>query len=67
MSRIAVYIILLIVVAIIITVISIIAYNKRLDRITKGEVRDAHSNVPEPQATAGFTYKAVLIVLSIIA
>ena len=67
MSRIAVYIILLIVVAIIITVISIIAYNKRLDRITKGEVRDAHSNVPEPQTTAGFTYKVVLIVLSIIA
>ena len=67
MSRIAVYIILLIVVAIIITVISIIAYNKRLDRITKGEVRDAHSNVPEPQTTAGFTYKAVLIALSIIA
>ena len=67
MSRIAVYIILLLIIAIIITVISIIAYNKRLDRITKGEVRDAHSNVPEPQTTAGFTYKAVLIVLSIIA
>ncbi|MCR5458511.1 MAG: hypothetical protein K6F51_01310 [Acetatifactor sp.] len=67
MSKIAFSLIFMFIIAIIIILLSIYAYNKRLDKIAKGELRDAHSNVPEPAATAGVTYKAVLIALSIVA
>ena len=49
-----------------IIVVSIIAYNKRLDRITRGEERDTHSPIPEPKDTAGIIYKAALIGIVII-
>ena len=49
-----------------IIIISIILYNRRLDRIARGEQRDAHSNMPEPRTTASVIYKVVLLVLVIL-
>jgi hypothetical protein len=52
--------------AAVIIIISIILYNRRLDRIARGEQRDAHSNMPDPRTTTSFIYKAVLLVLVIL-
>lgn len=49
-----------------IIIISIILYNRRLDRVARGEQRDAHSNMPEPRTTASVIYRAVLLVLVIL-
>ena len=67
MSKILFMVIILIVIAIIIVIVSLLAYNKRLDKVTSGEIRDTHSKLPEPGTTAGVTYKTVLICLTIIA
>lgn len=67
MSGILIFVLILIFIAGIIVVVNLIAYNKRLDKVTSGEVRDTHSNLPEPGTTAGITYKTVLIALTIIA
>ena len=67
MSKILFMVIILIVIAVIIVVVSLLAYNKRLDKVTSGEIRDTHSKLPEPGTTAGVTYKTVLICLTIIA
>ena len=50
----------------IISLLSLHIYNKRLDKITKGEIRDVHSKIPEPVTTAGASYKIVLMVICII-
>ena len=57
---------ILLILAVGIIVISIILYNRRLDRIARGEQRDAHSNMPEPRTTASVIYKVVLLVLVIL-
>ena len=57
---------ILLILAVGIIVISIILYNRRLDRIARGEQRDAHSNMPDPRTTTSFIYKAVLLVLVIL-
>lgn len=54
---------ILLILAVGIIVISIILYNRRLDRVARGEQRDAHSNMPEPRTTASVIYKVVLLVL----
>jgi cell division protein FtsL len=59
-------IILMMLVAVIIIVISIIAYNKHLDKVTKGEVHDTHSAIPEPRSTASVIYKIVLMIIVIL-
>ncbi|MBP5281549.1 MAG: hypothetical protein J6Z22_03525 [Lachnospiraceae bacterium] len=66
MASIFYYLIIMFVIAIIIVIASLIAYNKRLDKVAKGEARDTHSKIPEPGTTAGITYKTVLICLAII-
>lgn len=49
--------------AAVIIIISIILYNRRLDRIARGEQRDAHSNMPEPRTMASLIYKATMFTL----
>ena len=49
--------------AAVIIVISIILYNRRLDRIARGEQRDAHSNMPDPRTTTSLIYKVTMFVL----
>lgn len=66
MSKIFFSVIIMFIVAIIIVVASLIAYNKRLEKVASGELRDTHSKIPEPGMTAGITYKTVLIALVII-
>lgn len=64
MSNFSGIIILMFIVAVLIVVISIIVYNRRLDKITKGELHDTHNPVPEPKTTAGVLYKIILIVIA---
>lgn len=39
------------------------AYNKRLDRITKGEVRGTHSSIPDPAAVTTAVFRIVITVV----
>ena len=66
MSSIALIFIILIVLAIVIVAISIYAYNKRLDKVVKGEIHDTHSKIPEPTESIGALYKGILIALVIL-
>ena len=59
-------IILMMLVAVIIIAVSIIAYNKHLDKVTKGEAHDTHSAIPEPRSTASVIYKIVLMIIVIL-
>lgn len=54
---------ILLILAVGIIVISIILYNRRLDRIARGEQRDTHSNMPEPRTMASLIYKVTMFVL----
>lgn len=65
MASLLIYVILLIIVAAVIIFISIYRYNRHLDKVTKGEVHDTHSSIPEPRTTAGVSYKIVLMVIVI--
>ncbi|MBR4607275.1 MAG: hypothetical protein IKO41_13760 [Lachnospiraceae bacterium] len=67
MSNLAGFIFILFLIAAVIIIVGVLAYNKRLDRITKGEVHDTHTRIPEPGTTAGITYKIVLMVLAVFA
>ncbi len=58
--------ILMIIAAVLIIVISIILYNRRLDKITKGELHDTHNPVPEPKTTAVALYRIILLVITAI-
>ena len=49
--------------AILIIAVSIIIYNRRLDKVTKGEIHDTHNPLPEPKTTAGVLYRTILIVI----
>ena len=60
-------ILLIIIVIIVIAVIAgIIAYNRHLDKVAKGELRDTHSSIPEPRTTVGVAYSTVTLILLII-
>ena len=65
MASLLIYVILLLLFAAVIIFISIYRYNRHLDKVTKGEVHDTHSSIPEPRTTAGVSYKVVLIVIVI--
>ena len=65
MSNFAVYLIILLAVAAIVVFLCIYAYNKRLDKVTSGEVRDTHSAIPEPGTAVGTIYRIVLILIVI--
>ena len=59
-------IILMLIIAVIIIAVSIITYNKHLDKVTKGEVHDTHSSIPEPRSTASVIYKIILMVVVVL-
>ena len=63
----AIYLIIMLAVAAGIVAACIIAYNRRLDRITSGEIRDTHSSIPEPRTTAGVLYRIILMVIVVLA
>ncbi|MCR4586658.1 MAG: hypothetical protein K5686_13155 [Lachnospiraceae bacterium] len=67
MTNLAISIFILIGIACVIVVISLIAYNRRLDRIARGVERGTHTALPEPGTTADITYKTVLMALMILA
>ncbi len=56
--------ILMLVIAVLIIIVSIIIYNRRLDKIAKGEMHDTHNPIPEPKTTADVLYKIILIVIA---
>lgn len=66
MSSLLLFIIIMLILAAAIVLISVLAYNRRLDRVAKGEARDTHSAIPEPKTTAGVIYRIVLIALVIV-
>lgn len=65
MASLLIYILILLVIAAVIILVSIYRYNRHLDKVTKGEVHDTHSSIPEPRTTAGVSYKVVLMVIVI--
>ncbi len=54
------------VLAIAIIIISFVLYNRRLDKITKGEIHDTHTKLPEPSNVTGATYKIILMAFTVI-
>ena len=66
MASIAVYLIIMLVLAVVIIFVCIYAYNRRMDKITSGELRDTHSSIPEPGTTVSAVYKIVLMAIVII-
>ena len=66
MMSVFMYITIMILIAAVIVVASVVAYNKHLDKVTRGEAHDTHSAIPEPRSTAGVIYKTVLIILVIL-
>ena len=66
MSMLITYLFIIFVIAGIVILVSFLAYNRRLDRIARGEERDTHSRLLEPTATVGATYRVVLIVICVI-
>ena len=52
--------------AAVIILISVIAYNRHMDKVTKGEVRDTHSSIPEPKDTVNAVYRILLMVVVIL-
>ena len=67
MMNLAIYLIIMLAVAAGIVAACIVAYNRRLDRITSGEIRDTHSSIPEPRTTAGVLYRIILMAVVILA
>ncbi|MGN0425259.1 MAG: hypothetical protein ACI4FY_08080 [Acetatifactor sp.] len=66
MSILITYLFIIFVIAGIVVLVSFLAYNRRLDRIARGEERDTHSRLPEPTATVGATYRVVLMAICVI-
>ena len=66
MSSLIIYIIIVLVLAAVIVALSVYAYNRRLDRITRGEERDTHSAVPEPRTTVSVLYRTILMAVVIV-
>ncbi len=67
MSSVAVYLIIMLAVAAAIVGACVLAYNRRLDRITSGEIRDTHNSIPEPKTTVGVLYRVVLMGVVVLA
>ena len=67
MMNLAIYLIIMVAVAAGIVAACIVAYNRRLDRITSGEIRDTHSAIPEPRTTAGVLYRIILMAAVVLA
>ncbi|MBR4743264.1 MAG: hypothetical protein IK082_03605 [Oscillospiraceae bacterium] len=67
MSSVAIYLIIMLAAAAGIAVVCVAAYNRRMDRITSGELRDTHNSIPEPKTTVGVLYRVVLMAVVVLA
>ena len=67
MSNVAVYLFIMLAVAAAIVLACVFAYNRRMDRITSGEIRDTHNSIPEPRTTVGVLYRVILMAVVILA
>lgn len=61
MSIIGSYIVIMLVCAGVVIAVSVFAYNRRLDKIARGEARDTHSAIPEPKDTVAGIYRVLLM------
>ena len=66
MSNLIIYILIVLALAAVIVALSVHAYNRRLDRIARGEERDTHSAVPEPRTTVSVLYRTILMAVVIV-
>lgn len=55
------YIVIVLILAAVVFALSVRAYNRRLDRVVRGEERDTHSSVPEPRTTVSVLYRTILM------
>lgn len=67
MAQLSILLFILIALAAAIILFCVTAYNRRLDKITSGQLHDTHSSIPEPSTTVNIIYKSLLIVFVIIA
>ena len=65
MTNISFFVLILLGIAAAIVIISIVLYNKHLDKITRGEIHDTHSALPEPGTAASVIYKIVLMIVTL--
>ncbi len=61
MSIAVIYLLIVLALAGVIIALSVQAYNRRLDRVVRGEERDTHSSVPEPRTTVSVLYRTILM------
>lgn len=61
MASVLLFLGILLVAAIVFIVGAIFAYNRRLDKIARGEERDTHNPIPEPQTTVSGVYRVILM------
>lgn len=47
--------------------VGLLAYNRRADKIARGEIHDRHSPIPDPGTTLNAVYRVVLMVFVVIA
>ncbi len=64
--RISIILLILIAIIVIAVIAGIMAYNRHLDKVAKGELRDTHSSIPEPRTTVSVAYSTVTMILLII-
>ena len=60
-ASISMFVIVLLALAVIVIIVSILLYNRRLDRVVRGEDHDTHTSIPEPGTTVSATYKVILM------
>ena len=66
MRSIALSLIAILVIAIVLVLIGVLAYRKRVRRVENGEIRDTHSSIPAPETTVNGVYKIVLMIVVVI-
>lgn len=57
---------LFVVIAVVVVVVISVIYNRRLDRIARGEERERHSNIPDPGTSLSVIYQFALLVVVVI-
>ena len=66
MSALVICLIFMLIAAAVIILVCVIAYNRRMDKVANGEVRDRHSRIPDPETTVNGTYRIVLMAIATI-
>lgn len=66
MSALVICLIFMLIAAAVIILVCVIAYNRRMDKVANGEVRDRHSRIPDPETAVNGTYRIVLMAIATI-